>query len=100
MTNITDREALRVKLNSETAQINWVELQRFFAKGVVIAVNPLDDLVEVAVNIIENDQDAVQQLIDADKIKHVSDEDAMQWHAKNVSLWCVTAPPWVLVQHK
>ena len=35
-----DTAILRAKLNQETARIAWVDLQRFFARGVAIRVAP------------------------------------------------------------
>ncbi len=41
-------EIFRAKVNLETAQIAWKELQRYFASGVALAVAADLDLVEVA----------------------------------------------------
>ena len=38
----------REKLNQETAQIAWSELQRFFATGQAISVDPALDLIDAA----------------------------------------------------
>ena len=41
-------ELIKAKIISETARINWLELQKFYAAGSVITVEPQLDLVEVA----------------------------------------------------
>ena len=41
-------ELLHAKLNLETAEITWTELQRFFAQGVLYAVDASVDLIDVA----------------------------------------------------
>ena len=41
-------ELIRAKIISETARINWLELQKFYAAGSVISVEPALDLVEAA----------------------------------------------------
>jgi hypothetical protein len=43
-----DPEILQAKLNLETAQIPWRELQRFFASGTAISVAAELDLMQVA----------------------------------------------------
>ena len=44
-------ELLRAKLNQETSQMPWKELERYFASGKVIAVSDQLDLIEVAARI-------------------------------------------------
>jgi hypothetical protein len=46
---ITDIDVLRANINNETSQINWSELQRFFAGGWLIYVNSNTNLLDVAV---------------------------------------------------
>ena len=43
-----EAEIEKAKLNLETAQVAWTELQRFFAQGSVIRVDSSLDLIEVA----------------------------------------------------
>ena len=48
MTTTTPKEIVRAKVNLETAQMNWREMQRYFASGAAIFVAPELDLVETA----------------------------------------------------
>jgi hypothetical protein len=58
----------RTRIIGETAQIPWLELQRFFAAGKVIWIATELDLVDVA------------------------------WVGDDELLWSVVVKPWVLVQ--
>ena len=53
-------ELLHAKLNLETAQIEWKELQRFFATGAVFFVDASLDMVDVALKISEDNRAAVE----------------------------------------
>ena len=53
------QEVTRAKMNLETARIAWHELQRFFASGSAIYVDPALDLVEVAYQISEDNKEQV-----------------------------------------
>ncbi|MBK9161471.1 MAG: DUF2288 domain-containing protein [Nitrosomonadales bacterium] len=91
-------EIYRAKLNMETAQIAWRELQRYFASGVVIAVSPELDLVEVAFRVSEDDAQQVSQWMDAGGVARVTDEQAKAWYEEDAMVWAVVARPYVLVQ--
>lgn len=54
-------EELRAKLNAETGKITWRELERHFARGVVIRVAEDLDLVEVAYRMAKDDRPAVER---------------------------------------
>lgn len=53
-------EILRAKLNLETAQLAWPELERHFARGVVIKVAPGMELVDAALSVAENNAATVE----------------------------------------
>lgn len=95
-----DEAILRAKLNGETARLAWPELQRHFARGVVITVSPEIDLVEVAVRLAQDDKARVQGWMQGGQIGHAQDEDARGWNARRAELWAVVVAPWVLVQEK
>lgn len=94
----TPRELFRAKINLETSKIAWKELQRFFAKGTALAVAADLDLVEVAFQMSEDNVSQIQQWAAAGKLGKVSDEQAGEWLADDVSVWAVVVSPWVLVQ--
>lgn len=92
------QEFLRAKLNQETAEIPWTELQRFFAGGSLISVADDLDLVEVAARMSADDTEAVSRWIEERRIARVSDVQAQAWMDADASLWTVVVKPWILVQ--
>lgn len=91
-------EIFRAKVNLETAQIHWKELQRYFASGVALAVADDLDLVEVAYQMSQDNTVQIRQWIAAGKLGKVADEQAKGWLAMDEVLWAVVVSPWVLVQ--
>jgi hypothetical protein len=91
-------ELLRAKLNQETAQMPWKELQRYFAGGLVIGVSPDLDLVEVAARVAIDDKAAVAQWMAENRIAKVSDAQAVAWWDADIVMWAVVVKPWILVQ--
>ncbi|NKB62905.1 MAG: DUF2288 family protein [Gammaproteobacteria bacterium] len=89
---------VKEQLNLETARIQWSELERHFARGVIIVVCQGTDLIKVAGSFVEDDVETVQLLTALGKIRHADMEDAKRWQPGDVSLWAVVAAPWVLVQ--
>lgn len=88
----------KAKVNLETSQIPWAELQRFFASGLAISVADDLDLVEVAYQFSIDNKIQVQQWLETKKIGHVSDSQASDWIANNSDVWAVVVKPWILVQ--
>ncbi len=95
---MTPSEILRAKLNLETAQLAWPELERHFARGVVIKVANGMDLVEAALQVAENNAAAVQQWLADGRLAKSDLSDAEDWHARKPMFWAVVVAPWVLVQ--
>jgi len=91
-------ELLRAKLNAETGKLAWSELERHFARGVLIKVAAELDLVEVAVAMSRDDKTAVETWLAQGSIARASTEDALAWHAQQSQFWAVVAAPWVLIQ--
>ena len=92
--------SLREKINLETAQINWLDLQTFYARGQVVVVSDQLDLVDVAVKLREDESAQFEKWLEEDAVSYVKDEQAMQWYETKKSLWAVVVLPWVLVQDK
>ena len=86
------------KMNLETARIGWDALQRFFAKGVVVIVEPGTDLVKTAALCVDNDSGGIQEMIDRGAMRGAEIEDARRWNDDQAELWAVVVAPWVLVQ--
>jgi len=86
------------QINLETAQIRWHELQRFFAGGNAIAVDPKLDLTHVAAQIVADNAAQIRLWMDAGLVDTVKDSQAQQWYEQNALVWAVVIKPWVLVQ--
>ncbi len=93
-----DRELHRAKINSETAKIPWRELQRFFAAGKVMHLDPGVDLVEVAYAMQQDDVERISAWAASGQLRPVADDQARAWFEDERSLWAVVVKPWVLVQ--
>ncbi|TAN83617.1 MAG: DUF2288 domain-containing protein [Gallionella sp.] len=91
-------EVFRAKVNLETAQIAWKELQRFFAGGTAFHVSVELDLVEAAFQISEDNIAQVEQWLRTGQIGKVSDEQANAWLESDATVWAVVVSPYVLVQ--
>src|SRR5512143_2201014 len=94
----TSSDILRAKLNLETAQLAWPELERHFARGVVIKVAAGMDLVDAALQVAENNTATVQQWLADGRIAKAELSDAEDWHARQPMFWAVVVAPWILVQ--
>ena len=88
----------KTKVNLETSKIPWVELQRFFAGGLAIAVGKELDLVEVAYQFAADNKTLVASWLDSGAIAKVSDQQAQDWLDNQRSVWAVVVKPWILVQ--
>jgi len=86
------------QLNLETGQLHWQELQRHFARGVVITVNNELDLVEVAFKFTRDDKETIETWLDKKLVSRASDDDAKHWEKTNASFWAIVVAPWVIVQ--
>lgn len=99
-TQTTSNDLLRAKLNLETAPIAWKELQRYFAGGLVLAVAPEVDLVDVAVQMSADNKAAMEQWLATGAVAKVSDRQAACWYETDAKLWAVVVRPWILVQDR
>ncbi|MCU0842569.1 MAG: DUF2288 domain-containing protein [Thiobacillaceae bacterium] len=91
-------DTLRARLNAETGRLAWKELERHFARGVVIRVAADLDLVEVAARVARDDQAAVQAWLASGRVARATSDDAVDWNARQPVFWAVVTAPWVLVQ--
>ena len=92
------KEIYRAKVNLETSQMAWKDLQRYFASGVALYVADDLDLVEVAFQMSEDNATQINQWMATGKFGKVSDEQAGVWFSADAVLWAVVVSPWVLVQ--
>lgn len=98
MTESNLEEVNRAKLNLETAQMAWREMQRYFASGAALYVSPELDLVETAYQMSVDNAALIGQWMAAGQFGKVTDEQAKVWWDGEVQLWVVVVSPWVLVQ--
>lgn len=93
-------ELIKAKITTETARINWLELQKFYAAGSVVMVDATLDLVDVAFAFSQDQKETVQDWLGTGVVARVPDEQARIWFDSQTELWAVVISPWVLVQHK
>jgi hypothetical protein len=95
-----DHSPLYLKLLAETAKIGWPELERFFARGVLVRVARDLDLVSVAEAFANDGTAQVTQWLSAGLIERVQAEIAADFAARDPDLWAVVVSPWVCVQER
>jgi hypothetical protein len=93
-----DPEILQAKLNLETAQIPWKELQRFFASGTAICVAAELDLTQVASVIAQDNATQLKAWMESGQVDAVTDQQAREWYQQDAVVWALVVKPWVLVQ--
>ena len=93
-------ESILEDINQQTGVLEWKELEKHFARGVIIRVDAGLDLVKVAHSMSIDDSNQMQQWLDAGTIRRASDDDAREWTQDKPQFWCVAVAPWVLVQQK
>lgn len=86
------------KVNLETSQIAWKELQRFFAGGTAVFVASDLDLVDVAYQFSVDNKDQVALWLQHNQVALVSDRQALEWFEADADVWAVVVKPWILVQ--
>jgi hypothetical protein len=91
---------LYAKLLGETARIGWSELERFFARGILLRVARDLDLVSVAEAIANDNTTQVAQWLSAGLVERVQSETAADFAARDPELWAVVVSPWVCVQER
>jgi hypothetical protein len=89
---------LYAKLLAETAKIGWPELERFFARGMLLRVASDLDLVSVAEAIASDDTAQITQWLSAGLVERVQSETAADFAARDPDLWAVVVSPWICVQ--
>jgi len=87
-------------LLQETARISWQALERHFARGVVLQVDPTLDLVEVATCFANDDKAAVEAWLTTGQVRYLPNEVARDWSQGTPDLWAAVVAPWVVVQER
>src|ERR1700712_1984765 len=91
---------LYLKLFSETAQIEWKELERFFARGVLLKVARDLDLVSAAEAVAADNTRQVAEWFSSGLLERVEPDTAAALAARDPELWAVVVSPWVCVQER
>jgi len=91
---------LYLKLLGETAKIGWSELERFFARGMLLLVARDLDLVSVAEAVAADDSQQVAQWLSAGLVERLQAETAAEFAERDPELWAVVVSPWVCVQER
>jgi hypothetical protein len=86
------------KLAAQSGVIAWSELQRHFARGVVVVVSPPLDLLGVAAAMARDDAVMLGDWMQSSHVLRATDEQARQWELAQPALRAVVVAPWVLVQ--
>lgn len=98
--NDAPQSPLYAKLLSETAKIGWSELERFFARGMLLRVARDLDLVSVAEAVAGDNTEQVTQWLSAGLVERMQAETAADFAARDPDLWAVVVSPWVCVQER
>ena len=93
-------EQLRAEFHTQTAKINWQELQPHYARGAVVMVAAALDLVEVAMQLRVDNKAQFELWMAEGKVSGITDELAQRLFNDNPVVWAVVVPPWVLVQQR
>ena len=88
----------REELKQECAPIHYHEIERFFAKGMLVLVSPELDIIDIALLVQADNAQQLNQLIEVGKVIRVHDEHAIKWSNEKAQLLALTAVPWLLVQ--
>lgn len=92
------KQALLEKLNLETGKLCWKDMERHFARGVVVTIAPQLDLLEVAACLAADDKAQFLPWFESGLVARASSQDATEWNERDASFWAVVVAPWLLVQ--
>lgn len=93
-----DDQALYQELVGQTAKVDWSDIERFFAKGQIVKVEPSLDLVDVAMAMIRDRAEQFKAWQVDGGIAPLEAQTARHWASGEATLWAVVTPPWILVQ--
>jgi len=86
------------ELKGECAPVFYKEVEKFFAKGVLVLVAGDLDIINVALAIQNDEIKQIQEWINARQVIRVYEKHALNWSKNNEPLMAITTVPWVLVQ--
>lgn len=78
--------------------LTWLELQRHFARGVVLVAESTLDFLDVATALAGDDVESTSAWMRAGLLHKATDNDARRWVEAQATFRAVVVAPWVLVQ--
>ena len=96
--NDADQVELLQRLYGETGRVKWRALQRFFAQGVVLKVDPKRDLVRVAALFADDSSEQLSKLLASSEVVVPGNDQAREWFHEDAEVWSIVVAPFVLVQ--
>jgi hypothetical protein len=90
---VIDRDALA----QERGSLTWPELERHFARGVVVVVDPTLDLLDVAQAMARDERETFATWMGQGLVLQAQDAHARAWQASSQTLEAIVVAPWVLV---
>jgi hypothetical protein len=86
------------ELIEEMGIIGWPELERHFARGVLLIVKPPLTVIEAAKGMIDDDSALVGRWLNTGTLEKVKDHHAKEWNSRHTQFEAIVVAPWVLVQ--
>lgn len=87
----------RNELEEERGRLSWPELERHFARGVVVVVDPGLDLLDVAEAMARDDRELFSGWMASGLVQQAQDTHARRWEGSLQTLEAIVVAPWVLV---
>ena len=78
--------------------LTWLELQRHFARGVVLVAESTLDFLDVATALASDDVESTGAWTREGLLHRATDDDARRWVEAQATFRAVVVAPWVLVQ--
>ncbi|VAW91639.1 hypothetical protein MNBD_GAMMA22-2791 [hydrothermal vent metagenome] len=91
-------QELRKSLETESGELKWQELEPHFARGIVRIISNNLNLIDIAIDIAQNNTDAISKNLSSNGVSEPTDHQATTWQQNNTSFLCVVIAPFVLVQ--
>lgn len=89
---------LQTKLSEDMGVVSWPELERHFARGVVVVAAPGMPLLDVAQAMALDDAKQLASWLAEGRVSRATDEHARSWNISRPDLRAVVVAPWVVVQ--
>lgn len=91
-------QTLRQELSESLGFLSWSELERHFARGVVVVASSEIDLLEVAWVMARDQRGIFSAWLAQGLVGPARDDEARRWQAGEILLRAIVLAPWVLVQ--